>query len=87
MSIHTSFGKASSLKAHRSVLKRYEKIKTLDEKGQWDESKGSLGLQKVKVFKLKAKKEKAKAAEGAEAAEGAQGQAAGKAPEAPKAKA
>ena len=61
MSIHTSLGKGSAGQKHRSVIKRYEKLQALQEKGQWDESQSVLGLPKVKMIKIKAKKEKAKA--------------------------
>lgn len=61
MSIHGSLGKASSLERHRSVIKRHERLKTLEEKGGWAVGKGVLGLPKVKLLKIKAKKEKAKA--------------------------
>ena len=61
MSQHRSFGGSSSTKRHRSVLKRYEKIEALSKKGLWEEEKGVLGLPKVKVLKIRAKKEKAAA--------------------------
>lgn len=61
MSIHSSFGKGTGMQRHRSVIKRYEKLETLQEKGIWDETRSVLGLPKVKMFKIKARKEKAKA--------------------------
>jgi len=70
MSQHNSFGKASAGASHRSVLKRYEKLEALQKKGAWEEAKGCLGLPKVKVMKIKAKKDKA-AAPDAKAAAGA----------------
>jgi len=71
MSQHSSFGGGASTKRHRSVLKRYEKIENLEGKGLWKEENGVLGLPKVKVMKIKAKKEKAAEAEVKEGAEAA----------------
>lgn len=74
MSIHSSLRTAGATKKHRSVLKRFERLTVLKEKGLWDESKSSLGLLKVKQQKLKVKKEKVAKAEtpGAEGAPAAQ---------------
>ena len=70
MSQHPSLRSSDKDKKHRSVLKRYERIKTLQDKEKWDEKKDSVfGLPKVKVTRFKIKKEKAVAAEGAETAE------------------
>jgi small basic protein (TIGR04137 family) len=81
MSQHPSLRSSDKDKKHRSVLKRYERIKTLQDKEKWDEKKDSVfGLPKVKVTRFKIKKEKAVVAEGTETAEGA---AAGAAPAAP----
>ena len=80
MSIHSSLGKGSSLERHRSVIKRHERLKALQEKGRWDESQGVLGLPKVKMLKIKAKKEKTAKAEGAEGAAPAAGKPAAGAP-------
>lgn len=78
MSQHPSLRSSDKDKKHRSVLKRYERIKTLQDKEKWDEKKDSVfGLPKVKVTRFKIKKEKAAAVEGAETVEGA---AAGAAP-------
>ncbi len=63
MSIHSSLRSAGKGRKHRSVLKRYERLKTLKDKNLWDEEKSVLGIPKVKVQKLKVKKEKAAAAE------------------------
>ncbi|MCX5667842.1 MAG: small basic protein [Candidatus Omnitrophica bacterium] len=72
MSQHPSLRSSDKDKKHRSVLKRYERIKTLQDKEKWDEKKDSVfGLPKVKVTRFKIKKEKAAAAEGAEVAESA----------------
>ena len=79
MSQHPSLRSSDKDKKQRSVLKRYERIKTLQDKEKWDEAKDSVfGLPKVKVTRFKIKKEKAAAAEGAEAAEGAPAAAPGK---------
>lgn len=64
MSIHSSLRTAGKGKKHRSVLKRYERLRALKQKGLWDEEKSVLGIPKVKMQKLKVKKEKAVAAEG-----------------------
>ncbi len=72
MSQHPSLRSSDKDKKQRSVLKRYERIKTLQDKEKWDDKKDSVfGLPKVKVTRFKIKKEKAAAAEGAETAEGA----------------
>ena len=75
MSQHPSLRSSDKDKKQRSVLKRYERIKTLQDKEKWDEKKDSVfGLPKVKVTRFKIKKEKAAAAaEGAEVVEGAAG--------------
>ena len=71
MSQHPSLRSSDKGRQHRSVLKRYEKLKILKDKEKWDEKDSVFGLAKVKVIKFKIKKEKAAAAEGAEGAEGA----------------
>ena len=82
MSQHPSLRSSDKDKKQRSVLKRYERIKTLQDKEKWDEKKDSVfGLPKVKVTRFKIKKEKAAVAEGAETVEGAGGT--GAAPAAP----
>ncbi len=70
MSQHPSLSSSDKGKQHRSVLKRYEKIKTLKEKEKWKDGDSVFGLSKVKIMKFKIKKEKAAAVEGAEAAPG-----------------
>ena len=81
MSQHPSLRSSEKDKKHRSVLKRYERVKLLKEKDRWEEKKDSVyGLPKVKIVRFKIKKEKAVAA----AAEGAEGAAVpGAAPAAP----
>jgi len=76
MSQHPSLSSSDKGKQHRSVLKRYEKLRILKEKEKWDEKDSVFGLAKVKVIKFKIKKEKAAAAEGAEGAVAAPGAAA-----------
>jgi small basic protein (TIGR04137 family) len=72
MSQHPSLSSSDKDKKQRSVLKRYERIRTLQDKEKWDEKKDSVfGLPKVKVTRFKIKKEKAAAVEGEETAEGA----------------
>lgn len=95
MSQHPSLRVSDKDKKQRSVLKRHERIKILQEKEKWKEEDSVYGLPKVKIVRFKIKKEKAAAAaEGAEGAAvpGAEGAAvpakeAGKTPvkEAPKA--
>ena len=85
MGIHSSFKRTDALAAHRSVMKRPERIKWLMEKGLWDDQRKVKGLPKIKVMRLKAaKKEKTKAAETPEAGAAAVTAAPG-APAAPKA--
>lgn len=70
MSIHPSL-RPSKGKGHRSVFKRFERIKILAEKDKWKENESVFGLPKVKSVKIKVKKEKSEAkiaAEGAAAA-------------------
>lgn len=64
MSIHSSLRSGGKGKKHRSVLKRYERLRALKTKGLWDEEKSVLGIPKVKMQKLKVKKEKTASAEG-----------------------
>ena len=62
MSIHSSLRTGGKDKKHRSVLKRYERLKSLKDKNLWDEGKSVLGIPKVKMQKLRVKKEKSAAA-------------------------
>ncbi len=71
MSQHPSLNTSSVGAAHRSVLKRYERVKTLMEKKRWNEGSSIFGLPKVKTLKIKVRKEKAAAAEEKAAAPGA----------------
>jgi small basic protein (TIGR04137 family) len=71
MSQHPSLRSSDKDKQQRSVLKRYERVKTLQDKEKWDEKKDSVfGLPKVKVTRFRIKKEKAAPAEGVEGVEG-----------------
>lgn len=77
MSQHPSLRSSDKNKAHRSVLKRYERVKSLKEKELWKDEDSVYGLPKVKIIRFKVKKEKAAAAaEGAEGAVPAEGAAA-----------
>ena len=69
MSIHSSLRSGGSDKKHRSVLKRFERLKVLKDGNLWNEQKSVLGIPKVKMQKLKVKKEKTAA--GTTAVEGA----------------
>jgi small basic protein (TIGR04137 family) len=64
MSVHRSLRSGGSLVKHRNVLTRAERIKVLEEGGEWREGQSNvLGLRKVKSIKVagkkKAKKEEA----------------------------
>ena len=65
MSQHPSLRSSDKDKQHRSVLKRYERIKALKDKEKWEEKDSVFGLPKVKIIRFKIKKEKAVATEGA----------------------
>ncbi len=86
MSQHPSLRAVAKDKAHRSVLKRYERVKIMKDKEEWPEERSIYGLPKIKVVKFKVKKEKAAAAE-ATPAEGAAAPAAAAAAPAAKPKA
>ena len=63
MSQHPSLRSSDKDKAHRSVLKRYERVKILKDKEKWTDKDSVYKLPKVKIVKFKIKKEKAVAAE------------------------
>ena len=78
MSQHPSLKSDAKGRAHRSVWKRFERLKFLVGKDKWGEGDSIFGLAKMKLLKIKIKKEKAAdataegaAADGAVAAEGA----------------
>jgi small basic protein (TIGR04137 family) len=84
MSIHSSLRSGGKGKKHRSVLKRYERLKVLKDQHLWSTEKSVLGIPKVKMQKLKVKKEKAAAAADAAAPAGGAAPAAKPAAEADK---
>ncbi len=76
MSIHPSLTISEKDKKTRSVLKRIERIRSMQEKGAWKEGDSVYGLPKMKTLRIKIKKEKVeKAASATE--EGAAAPAAG----------
>ena len=58
MSQHSSLRASSKTKRHRSVFKRYERIKILKKEGRLKDEDSIFGLPKVKSIKIKIKKEK-----------------------------
>lgn len=68
MTQHSSLKSGRKRKRHRSVLKRFERLKILEEKKVWKEGDPIFGIPKVKTVRIKMKKEKA-AAEAAPATE------------------
>jgi small basic protein (TIGR04137 family) len=87
MSVHPSLGSKDKSKRNRSVLKRFEKLKTLFEKEKWKPGDSVFGLQKIKAVRWKIKKAKKEAEEeGAEGAAPAAGKAAPAGEKAPAAK-
>jgi len=76
MSQHPSLSSGKRKKRHRSVLKRFERLKHMKEKDMWDEEASSIfGLPKIKVVRFRVKKEKVAEevpVEGAEVAAGAE---------------
>ena len=68
MSQHPSLREDSVGAKHRNVLKRFERVKKLQEQNRWQGSASAFNLPKVKSMKIKVKKTKeAPAAEGAAA--------------------
>ena len=59
MSIHPSLAISEQDKKQRSVLKRTERIRLMQEKGTWKEGDNVYGLPKIKTLRIKIKKEKA----------------------------
>jgi len=72
MSQHPSL-KTKRGSGHRSVLKRFERLRHMVDKDKWNEAMSIFGLPKIKLIKFKMKKEKVvEAVEGeAAVAEGA----------------
>jgi small basic protein (TIGR04137 family) len=79
MSIDKSLRRKNSLARARSVLKRDERIKVLQETDRWQDGRSPFGLPKVRVIKIVTKKSKPKE-KADEAAAGAEGAAAAAAP-------
>lgn len=84
MSIHPSLTISEKDKKVRSVLKRSERIKQMQEKSKWKQGDSVYGLPKLKSLRIKIKKEKVEKAESATGEATAAPAAAG-AKEAPKA--
>lgn len=59
MSQHPSLKTSSSGKKHRTVLKRYERLAALKEKGILKDEDSVFGMPKLKIIRIKIKKEKA----------------------------
>ena len=55
MSIHPSLSQSKG-RRHRNVLKRFERVQVLRDKGTWQPGNSVFGLPKVKSIKLKVKK-------------------------------
>ena len=58
MSIHPSLTISEKDKKARSVLKRIERIRLMQEKGNWKQGDAVYGLPKIKSLRIKIKKEK-----------------------------
>ena len=71
MSIHPSLTISEKDKKARSVLKRTERIRQMQEKGKWKEGDSVYGLPKIKTLRIKIKKEKTEKAEVVAPVEGA----------------
>ncbi len=63
MSLHPSLKSSEKEKKPRSVLKRSERIRSMQEKGAWKEGDACFGLPKIKTIRIKIKKEKAEKVE------------------------
>ena len=48
MSLHSSLKSGSKITAKRNVLKRFERIELLKERGKWKDGDRALGLPKTK---------------------------------------
>ena len=48
MSQHASLKKSSSVGSKRSVLKRFERVKLLQKRGEWEDGTSPIGLKKTK---------------------------------------
>ncbi len=70
MSVHPSLSSRSKGKHSRSVLKRFERLKKMQEKEEWKPTDSVFGLPKLKVLRWKTKKAKKATEAEAAAAEG-----------------
>ncbi|MBI2870905.1 MAG: small basic protein [Candidatus Omnitrophica bacterium] len=61
MSQHRSYRGGAQHARHRSVLKRGERIKSLEKEGKWSPERSVFSLPKVKTVRFRVKKEKAAA--------------------------
>lgn len=57
MSLHPSLKTSKAGKKHRTVLKRYERLVALREKGILKDDDSVFGMPKLKIIKIKVKKE------------------------------
>ena len=57
MSLHPSLKTSKAGKKHRSVLKRYERLTALKEKGILKDDDSVFGMPKLKIIRIKVKKE------------------------------
>jgi len=57
MSLHPSLKTSKAGKKHRTVLKRYERLTALKEKGILKDDDSVFGMPKLKIIKIKVKKE------------------------------
>jgi small basic protein (TIGR04137 family) len=73
MTQHSSLKGASVSTKHRNVLKRHERVRSLQENENWEDRKSIYKLPKLKMIKLKVKKVK-EAKESEATAEGASGE-------------
>ena len=73
MSQHSSLKSDSVGARHRNVLKRHERIRSLQDADTWGSRQSAFKLPKVKLIKLKVKKSKGGKEAGEAPAEGAAG--------------
>jgi small basic protein (TIGR04137 family) len=71
MSVHTSLRSKGASGTTRSVMKRFERVRQMMDKGTWIDGRSIYGLPKVKQVKIKAQKAAPKEKDAAAAAEGA----------------
>jgi len=57
MSLHPSLKTSKAGKKHRTVLKRYERLTALKEKGILKDDDSVFGMPKLKIVRIKVKKE------------------------------